>query len=137
MAEHLDVADRMQGENLQRLVKEVHREFAEKRTRRVGDGCVQVVSVRVAAVEAYSRLPTDVQVAVMVDVMRNAHDRVLSRRAADIFSRADTLDAYFTDLICEVVSQELMNDPIVMMENESREVLPDLMESESYEFVGD
>jgi hypothetical protein len=120
---NFDAGNQIQGDSLRRLVGEVYREFFDRATRSISGGCLQVNSIRVAAVETYSRLSIDAQVAVVADLMRSTDEIVLERSAIDIFDRSDTPHAHITDLICEVVCQELMNDPVVAMENESREAL--------------
>jgi hypothetical protein len=120
---NLDGTNQMKGENLTRLVDEVYREFFDRRARAIGEGCLHVNSVRVATVEIYSRLSIDAQVAVMVDLMRTTDEVLFDRSSAEIFDCSDTLHTHITDLVCEVVCQELMNDPAVAMENESRETL--------------
>jgi hypothetical protein len=118
-----DGANQPRGDNLRRLVNEVRREFFERGAHEVSDGYWLVNSARVVAIEVYDRLSIEAQIRVVVDLMQTNAQYVLSRDTADIFARSDTTQAHIADLICEVVYEELMKDPLVAMENESREAL--------------
>ncbi len=118
-----DGANQLQGESLRRLVREVRREFFTRGAEEIGDGYRQVNSARVVTIEVYDRLSIDAQIAIAADLMRANEEVVLRRDAEEVFTRSDTARACIADLICEVVYQELMDDPLVMMENENREAL--------------
>jgi hypothetical protein len=118
-----DRAVRPRGEALCRLIDEVRREFFARGSRHsdpTEDGSVRSVSI-----EVHDRLSIDAQLAVMADLVRYEAEIVLVRDAEDVFAASDTPRAYLADLTCEIVYQELMSDPVVMMEDESRAALPD------------
>jgi hypothetical protein len=118
-----DGANQLRGENLRRLIDEVRHEFFARSAQKIGDGYCQVNSARIVTIEVYVGLSVDAQIAIVTDIMRASDEIVFDRDAEDIFSRSDTPQAHITDLICEVVYQELMDDPQVIMEDESREAL--------------
>jgi hypothetical protein len=118
-----DGANHSRGENLQRLVREVRQEFFARDARESGRGYQQINSTRVVTIEVYDRLSVDAQIAVAEDLMRASDEVLLHRSAEEVFSRSDTPQACIADLICELVYQELMDDPLVIMENEARESL--------------
>jgi hypothetical protein len=115
----------IEGAHLRRLVDEVRRDFFSRDAMDVGDGYQQVNSARVVTSEVLGQLSIDAQTAIAADLMRAVNETVLQRDADEIFTRADTAQAHITDLICEVVYQELMTDPIVARENKSRETFAD------------
>lgn len=119
-----DRANHLQGKNLRRLIEEVRKEFFARSAGEIDDdGDGQVNFLRVVIIEVYADLSTDARIAVLADVMRATEEIVFDRGAKDIYSRSDTLQAHITDFICEIVYQELMNDPAVMIESENREAL--------------
>jgi len=120
-----DGANQLQGESLQRLVDEVRSEFFARNALDVGPGYEQVNSARVVAIEVYDRLSVDAQVAIAAELVRANEEVLLEREALEIFTTSDSPRSHIADLICEVVYQELMDDPLVLMENETREALWD------------
>jgi hypothetical protein len=120
-----DNASQLHGASLRRFIDEVRREFFARRAREVGDGYQQINSARVVTIEVYDDLSVDAQAAIAADVVRAKDEIVLIRNPEEVFTRSDTPQAYIADLICEVVYQELMDDPSVVMEDESREALFD------------
>jgi hypothetical protein len=112
-----DGPNRLPGENLRHLVDEVRREFFSRGAQQYRD------STRVVAIEVFDGLSVDAQVAIAADLVRADFGMVLDRDVEDIFKASDTPQAIVVDLVCEIVCQELFNDPIVVMENEHREAL--------------
>jgi hypothetical protein len=120
-----DNASQLQGASLRRFIDEVRCEFFGRLAREVGHAYQQINSARVVTIEVYDALSVDAQAAIAADVVRAKDEIVVVRNAEDVFARSDTPQAYIADLICEVVYQELMDDPSVAMEDESREALSD------------
>ncbi len=119
-----DAVHEFQGESLRRLVEEVRRVFfSRSAARTISESCRHINSISVVANEVYEGLSIDAQVAIAVDVMRASEDIVLERDSEDIVSSSDTARSFVADLICEIVYQELMNDPLVVAEEESRQAL--------------
>jgi hypothetical protein len=114
-----DGANQLPGENLRRLINEVRGEFFSRGARQSTD------SAQVVAIEVYDGLSVDAQVAVAADLLKSDYGTVLDRDVEDIFTASDTPQAIITDLICEIVCQELLCDPLVVMENEGREAMSD------------
>lgn len=110
-----DSANQLPGEHVRRLVDEVRREFFA-RVPSCPDSFTRVVTI-----EVLDDLSVDAQVAVAGDILREEGSLALKREAEEIFATADTPQAVLVDLICEVVCQELLNDPVVLIENEMRE----------------
>jgi hypothetical protein len=114
----------LQGESLRRLVAEVrHVFFSRSAARTIGESCRHINSISVVANEVYEGLSIDAQVAIAADVMRATDDIVLERDSQDIVSCSDSARSFVADLICEIVYQQLMNDPLVVAEEESRQAL--------------
>jgi hypothetical protein len=120
-----DSANLLRADNLQRLVDEVRREFFDRRAREVGTNYEQVNSVRLVTIEVYDRLAAEAQAAIASDIVCSQDEIALVRDPADIFRRSDTPQAHIADLICEIVYQQLLNEPAVAMENEYRETQTD------------
>jgi hypothetical protein len=120
-----DGINQLRGGNVRRLVEEVRREFFARNAEEFSHGYQLVNSARVVAIEVYDRLSADAQVAIIADLMQADEQYVLQRNTGDIYARADTAQAHITDLVCELVYDQLMDDPLVVMENESREALLD------------
>jgi hypothetical protein len=120
-----DNASLLHGASLRSFIDEVRCEFFARRAREVGHGYQQVNSTRVVTIEVYDDLSVDAQAAIAADVVRAKDEIVLIRNAEEVFTSSDTPQAYIADLICEVVYQELMDDPSVVIEDESRKALFD------------
>jgi uncharacterized membrane protein len=119
-----DGVNQVQGENLRRLIEEVRRVFfMRSASRQIGETCSHINSISVVAIEVYEALSTDARLAIVADVMRAAEDVVLERDSEEIVSCSDTARSFIADLLCEIVYQDLMNDPLVMAEEESRQAL--------------
>jgi hypothetical protein len=110
-----DGANQLRGEHVRRLVNEVRREFFAR-----VPSCPES-STRVVAIEVLDELSVEAQVAVAGDILREDGSIALKREAEEIFAVSDTPQAVLVDLICEVVCQELLSDPVVLIENEMRE----------------
>jgi hypothetical protein len=120
-----DGPNQLQGEHLRRLVQEARNEFFLRSPRKVGGGYEQINSARIVIVEVYSRLSIDAQVAIVSDVMRASEELVLDRNPDAIFATSDTPQAFITDLLCELIYQQLMDEPLVAFEEAAREALSD------------
>jgi hypothetical protein len=121
-----DGANQLQGENLRRLVDEVRREFFARGTQGIRDRPRRISSARVVTIEVYDGLSIDAQAAITADALLANDEIILHGDGGDVFACSDTARAFVADLICEIVCQELMNDPLVVMENDSREAMFDL-----------
>lgn len=121
-----DDANQLQGENLRCLIEEVRREFFARSAQGVEDKPRRDSSARVVSIEVYDGLSINAQVAITADVLLANEEIVLERDGDDIVSCADTARSFIADVVCEIVFQELMNDPLVAMENDSREAMFDL-----------
>jgi hypothetical protein len=121
-----DGANQLQGENLRRLVNEVRREFFARSAQGIRDRPRRINSARIVATEVYDGLSINAQAAITADVLLANEQIVLERDGVDIVSCADTARSFVADVVCEIVYQELMNDPVVVMEDESREAMFDL-----------
>lgn len=115
-----DGANRLRGENLWHLIEEVRYQFFSQSPETNRTRYRQASSARIVTIEVYAGLSFESRVAIVADLMRASEEMVLSRDARDVFAHSDTPQAYITDLVCEVVYQELMRDPEVIMEDESR-----------------
>ncbi len=118
-----DSANHLKGSNVRCLLEEIRIEFFARGAHEVGDGYRQINSARLVTIDVYDRLSIHAQVAILADLVRDNEQLVPEREAAEIFATADTVRAYVGDLVCEVVHAELMRDPLVAMEDESRETL--------------
>jgi hypothetical protein len=118
-----DGPNHLQGEHLLRLVQQVRNEFFLRAPRDVGNGYEQINSARVVTVEVYGRLSVDAQVAILADVMRSNEELTFDRNPEAIFATSDTPQTFITDLLCELVYQQLMDEPRVAFEEAAREAL--------------
>ena len=113
----------IEGGDLRLLIKEVRREFFARAACETFGDTQQINSVRVVAIEVFDGLSVEAQLAVVADLVRVDQEPILHRSTEDIFAASDSPLAFIADLVCEVVWQVLMDDPVVPMENEEREPL--------------
>jgi len=117
-----DKATRAEGDHLDRLIQEVKREFfARSASTSFEGGFREANTLRVVAVEVLEGLALEAQIATLSDLFLRNECLVLRRDAADIFVTADSPAGVLTDLVCEVVWQLLIEDPLIQMEDEARE----------------
>jgi hypothetical protein len=115
----------LQGEHLRCLIDEVRQEFLARDARQIGEDYIQVNSVKLVLSEVFAALSVDAKVAITTDLVRLNEESDLRRRPEEVFSSSDSAPAYISDLICELVHQELLNYPEIRLENDYREALAD------------
>src|SRR5271154_1132819 len=68
-------------------------------------------SLRLAALEVFMAKPKDDQLSVLGDAIGVDTDLPIERDCSDVFAHASTAGAYLADLIGEIVSRVLYDDP--------------------------
>lgn len=77
-------------------------------------------SVHLIAIEFFEGLPTDMQLAIIRDLLESNPSLLVKRGGRDPFAYSDTPAAYLADLVCEVTWQVLERDPTVSAEHHRR-----------------
>ena len=77
-------------------------------------------SLRLVALEAYTRKAKSDQLIIVADVIGSDTDLPIERAPEDIFRHSGNAGAFVEDLVCEIVCQVLSTDSEVLAEDESR-----------------